>query len=352
MLRRRERERTFSKASVTCVICCLSICVPALWQPARAEVIEPQEVDGRAAPAEMPADMTIAPASVTQWDLANAEGSLPPPSQPVSGPPLPDSPQPAAGDERYSSFGRQAATVKWEVAAFAAYVTALHLDSTIAHYESFHFQDEGWFGKSTRNLGVDKLTHAFNAYLLTEILEWRIRRKTHGAEGGPLTAAILAMGLVTYGEIYDGLKDDSGFSYQDSVFNLAGAGLSVLRNTVPGLKEKLDFRLLLIPNSDIYTFTGKRHYAQQRFLLALQFAGFEGLRQSPLRFVELHAGYYAKNFTTRERERGEIPQRKIFFGVGLNLQELFFRSPRSRAGRAARSVLDYLQLPYTAAHFD
>jgi hypothetical protein len=144
----------------------------------------------------------------------------------------------------------------------------------------------------------------------------------------------------------------SGFSIQDVLFNTGGAAFSVARNTIPGLEKKLDFRLLLIPNSDIYTFKGKRHYEQQRFMLALKLAGFDGMERSPLRFVELHAGYHASGFTNEDRARGETPRRRIFVGVGVNLKELFFKSPRSPVGRAAGQVLDYLQLPYTAIHVE
>ena len=116
--------------------------------------------------------------------------------------------------------------------------------------------------------------------------------------------------------------------------------------------NRILFRLLLIPNEDIYTRSGKRHYAQQRFLLALTLSGFERFRESPLRFVELHAGYYASDFTHKAIARGKTPKRHLFFGVGINLKELFFRRPRSGVAKAAGTALDYLQLPYTAAHFD
>ena len=275
----------------------------------------------------------------------------PPAVMPVYGPPAPESADAPAPDRRYTSFGAQVGAVKWEVAAIAAYMTASQIIVTKGT-RSFHFQDEGWFGKSTANLGVDKLTHAFNAYLLTEFLQARIERKTGRDGSGAVTAAVLGAGLQFYSELFDAHKKSSGFSYQDVLFNTIGAGFSTLRNTVPGLKRKLDFRLLLIPNSDVITLKGKRHYEQQRFLLALQLAGFERLENSPLRFVELHAGYRASGFTNADVARGEPRRRRPFVGVGLNLKELLFKTPRSTAARIGRGVLDYLQLPYTAVHVD
>ena len=258
---------------------------------------------------------------------------------------------PAPDPARYDSFGEQAGAVKWEVAGVAAYMTITQAIVT-KETRSFHFQDEGWFGRNTANLGIDKLTHAFNAYLLTEALTARIERKSGPARGAALTAAVLASGLMAYSELWDAHKVSSGFSPQDVLFNTGGAAFSVLRHTVPGLKEKLDFRLLLIPNKDIYTFKGKRHYEQQRFLLAVKLAGFEALEQSPARFIELHAGYRGSGFTNEDRARGAPLRRQIFVGVGVNLKELFFRSPRSTAARIARTTLDYIQIPYTAAYID
>lgn len=286
------------------------------------------------------------PAALTQ---ADPPLSAPPP--PVYGPPSPDKLPPEQDGSRYASFGSQVGAVKWEVIGLAGYMTAINVVK-IARVgaQPFHFQDEGWFEKSTINLGVDKLTHAFNSYMLSDLLYYRIKRKTGDAPGSALTAAILASGLMAYSELFDAHKKSSGFSYQDIVANMAGAGFSVLRNEVPSLKEKVDFRMMVMPNSNFYTFTGTGHYAQQRFLLAMQFSGFKALEKTPLRFVELHAGYYASGFTARERERGERLDRRPFIGIGVNLQELFFKSPRSKVGRAARSVLDYVQVPYTAVH--
>jgi hypothetical protein len=252
---------------------------------------------------------------------------------------------------REASFGAQFNTVKWEVGGVLAYMTISQLIVT-KETTSFHIQDEGWFGKNTTNLGIDKLTHAFNAYVITELLQSEIQRRTGGREGaGAFTAAALSSGLMLYSELYDAHKVSSGFSPQDVLFNTAGAALSALRQTVPGLEEKLDFRLLLIPNSDIYTFKGKRHYAQQRYMFALRPSGFEGLRNSPLRFVEFHAGYYGKNFTNPDRAAGLEPRRHLFFGVGIDFKELFFKRSRSTVGRLARTGLTYFQIPYTAAHF-
>ena len=250
------------------------------------------------------------------------------------------------------SFGDHFRSVRTEMALAFGYMTAVNLIKIAARggaSTDFKFHDEGLFGTDTRELGVDKLVHAHNTYLLSELIGARIRKKTGTTRGTALSGALLGSGLMLYSEIYDGFK--KGFGFYDVAFNSMGAAFSVVRNTVPGLEEKLDFRALIIPNRQIYSPTGKEHYRQLRYMFALELGGFEGLRRSPLRFVELHAGYYGKGFTAREEDRGERPQRKLFVGVGLNLNELLFRrNPRTKFGRAASQLLDYWQPPYTYVH--
>ncbi|WP_016747131.1 YfiM family protein [Rhizorhabdus wittichii] len=284
--------------------------------------------------------------------LALAEQPVPA-AEPGYGPSLPALPAAEEPNGQRLSFGRQVGAIKWELGAALVWVTGTNIAKVNREGgRRFHFQDEGWFGKDTINLGMDKLTHAWNTYWITDMIEARIRRKT-GATNTGLTAASLSMGVMLYAELWDAHKKSSGFSFQDIAMNASGAGFSLLRNAVPGLDRKLDFRLLLIPNKDIYTPSGTRHYRQMRYLFALKLAGFEGLEDSPLRFVELHAGYRATGFTAKEEARGDPRRRRPFIGIGLNLNELFFPDrPSGWAGRAASEALQYVQVPYTAYHAD
>ena len=274
-----------------------------------------------------------------------------PAASPVYGPE--ETAEASAGDGGTRvSFGRQIGAMKWELGLALTWMTASNIVKISRDGgRDFRFKDEGWFGDDTVNLGMDKLAHAWNTYWLTDVIEARIRHKT-GATNAAVPAAAMSMGLMLYSELWDAHKKTSGFSFQDLAMNAAGAGFSVLRNSVPRLDEKVDFRLLLLPNSDIYTFSGTRHYRQMRYILALKLAGFEGMERSPLRFLELHAGYYATGFTAAEERRGEERRQKPFVGIGINLNQLLFgsRRPSGWAGRATSEGLQYLQVPYTAYH--
>jgi len=256
--------------------------------------------------------------------------------------------RPTYDPERYNTFGKRVGAVKWEFATAIALLTVANLPKDLHHGSSFHFHDEGLFGHDTDNVGVDKTDHAFNSYLYADIFYSRLRRKAGPGFQTALTAGVLSLAAEAYGEIYDGFEDSSGWSMQDVMFDIAGAGFSVLRNSVPGLADKLDFRLLLTPNRHFYSYEGKEHYRQQKFLFALKLGGFETFQRSPLRFVDLELGYYASGFTPRERARGDEPRRHPFIGLGLNVNELLFKHPDSWPEKAAHSVLTYIQLPYTS----
>ncbi|MBV7265044.1 DUF2279 domain-containing protein [Erythrobacter ani] len=250
----------------------------------------------------------------------------------------------------YASFGEDVATIKWELAAVAAYYAAINVPKLFDDPQWPSFQSEGWFGVNTNNVGVDKLAHTYSTYVVSEILYARLKHKTGGAPGIQYTAAALASGIMAGTELFDAIEPTSGWSWEDFAMNTAGAGLSILRNSVPGLDQKLDFRLMIRPNDDIYTTSGKEHFQQQRYFFALKLAGFEAFKRSPFRFVELHAGYHGDDFLLEDRAAGIRPKRHIFVGLGLNLRELFFRDAKRPVGRAVGEVLDYFQLPYTAAH--
>lgn len=266
----------------------------------------------------------------------------------VAGPPLPESHAAAEPEVKQVSFGRQLGAVPLELAGLAIGLGATRTGS-IAHSDGFHFQSEGWFGRNDYSLGADKVVHAWTSFVIADFLESAIRRRTN-ASGAAVTAGLLSFGLAVYAESFDGFSKGHGVAYQDLVMNFAGAGFSVLRNSVPGLKEKVDFRMEYVPSGDISGFHPLRDYSGQRYIVATTLAGFEGLENSPLRFVELHAGYYARGFTDEEKAKGKPLRRHLFVGIGLNVKELLFGRSRSAPARFVGSVLDYVQVPYTSVH--
>lgn len=258
----------------------------------------------------------------------------------------------ARRDSTHPTFWTQAGSIGTELALFGAYFAAQSGKKLFHETTAFHFHSEGWFGKDTTNVGMDKMGHAFNTYLIAEILHARMHKNTNASEGDALTAGILASGFMALNEMSDAIETDSGYSLEDIVMNTAGAAFSVLRNTVPGLKEKVAFKIEIVPDDNIYSAKGQAHYAQQRFMFSLKGSGFEEIRKTPFRYVDLQVGYWASNFSAEDRLAGTGPKRHLFVGLGLNLGELLFGNSRSRIGKAGYTVLDYFQVPYTSIRYD
>ncbi|QNE06129.1 DUF2279 domain-containing protein [Croceicoccus marinus] len=252
----------------------------------------------------------------------------------------------------HPTFGSQIGAIRSEALVMLGYFTIRAGSKLLRETDGFKFKDEGWFGKDTEYVGVDKFAHAWNTYLAAEILHNRLHRNANASEGDALTAGALAFGFVAYNELSDAIEPDSGWSWNDIVMNGLGAGFSVLRNTVPGVKEKIAFKIEIVPNEDFWTYSGPRRFEQQRFMFALKGAGFEDLRDTPLRFLDLQLGYGAEGFEPEDRAAGIEPKRHVFVGVGLNVGELLFGGSRSGAARAGWSALDYFQVPYTSVRVD
>ncbi|MBW0145396.1 YfiM family protein [Sphingomicrobium sp. B8] len=240
--------------------------------------------------------------------------------------------------------------IDWELAAVGGYYTAINFSKLFKNPQPPRFKKEGWFGKDTKHMGVDKLAHAYSTYIVSELLYHRLKNKTNDAPGIEWTAAALASGIMMWSEAFDSIEPDSGWSWEDVAMNTAGAGFSVLRNAVPGLDEKIDYRMMVKPNEDIYTISGQKHFEQQRYFFAIKPAGFKGMEDSPLRFTELHVGYHAKDFLYEDRDAGIEPKRHIFVGVGLNFNELLFKRSKSKTMRTVGEVTTYFQPPYSALH--
>lgn len=249
---------------------------------------------------------------------------------------------------RLPTFGRQAGAVGWELAAITAAVTATRVKDVTKGGSHFHFKSEGWFGRNTETLGMDKMHHGWKSYFMTDILQTLIEERTGDRRGAAYTSALLGLGVMAYAEVLDEFTARTGFSNEDMAIHVAGAGLSLVRNIVPGLREKIDFRMEMKPTGKGDDLHLINQLAQRKYLLAAQLSGFRALEESPWRFVELHVGYYGRGFTEIERARGDPLRRKLFVGIGFNVQQLFSARPGSRVERIAKGAFDYIQLPYTS----
>ena len=205
-----------------------------------------------------------------------------------------------------SQLGDHLHSVRWELAAVGAGLVAVGIrDWDWGNGSGFQFIEEGWFAKNTRHGGMDKIGHAFSTYVIADILTDRIRANAANPTGAQITGALVAFGIMGLGETLDGFTGKHRFSREDIVANGAGALFSILRNSVPGMREKLDWRIMYTPASyELPGITSSEEsgilppYQRQRYVMALKGSGFDELKNTPLRYVELHAGFDAPRVRT------------------------------------------------------
>ena len=256
-------------------------------------------------------------------------------------------------------------SARWELAVVGGALVAVGLRDWHWGGSKFAFIHEGWFGSDPRHGGMDKIGHSFSTYLIADILTDRIRANTSDPIGAQITGALLAFGIMGAGETIDGFTGRHRFSREDIAANAIGAAFSVFRNSIPGLREKLDFRFMHTPASyerpgitpsDFHLIPP---YERQRYILALKGSGFEALKDTPLRYLELQGGFDARGFEDKERQLGYPIERSFYVGIGLNLNEILFGAGSlpnlanykdTIPGLVAQKTFEYIEVPYTAVY--
>ncbi len=81
-----------------------------------------------------------------------------------------------------------------------------------------------------------------------------------------------------------------------------------------------------------------------KYLLALKLNGFDFSHSSFLKHIELHTGYYTRDFS----KPAATKERVIYVGIGLNLTDLFRRHSYNKTA----TVLKYYQIPGTSLNIE
>ncbi|MFN2353005.1 MAG: DUF2279 domain-containing protein [Desulfopila sp.] len=203
-----------------------------------------------------------------------------------------------------------------------------------------HAQSEGWFGSETDSGGADKLGHAYTTYVFSHALSALYQHWGFNQQNAALYGAFSSFATLSYMEFGDSFSN-FGFSTEDLLANGVGALLGYVLAGNDDLAEKIDFRVeydFSFDKMDVFT-----DYENSKYLLALKLNGFESVRNTPWRHLEVHLGYYTRNFDNHTKNK----ERNIYLGIGLNLTDLFQR----HSWKKTATVLRYFQLPYTSLSF-
>ena len=223
---------------------------------------------------------------------------------------------------------------------------------------SFRTVDEGWFGQNTYAGGADKAGHIYFTYVGARLLARAFEAIGNDPGHALRLGAWTSLGVMTAVEVVDGFSKKFRFSMEDAVANAVGAAFAVLVEKNPRIDALLDFRLLYQQSADarqVGETDPLSDYSGQTYLLALKADGVPRLREVPVvRYLELLVGYNTQGYEPNDGTMND-PHRRICFGVGINLSRLLsdtvFRGDLKggKIQRGADTVLEYLEIPWTAA---
>lgn len=199
------------------------------------------------------------------------------------------------------------------------------------------FKREGWFGADTSSGGADKTGHFYMSYVLSDLFLLDFKR--HGVKNPERKAALAAMTAMTLVEVGDATSDKFGFSGEDLIADAMGVAASWWLASNPVWDDRIDIRMEYWPsngfnlkNDAVSDYSGMKH------LVALRADGFQRLRNTPLKWFELQAGYYTRGFRTFDEE--PTATRHTYLGLGLSLPVL-----AGKKSKIAGKLLSYVQPP-------
>lgn len=240
--------------------------------------------------------------------------------------------QPLVAEEAPEDMAQRVSLTRW---AGMGVITAWGLANWDYGERDLHATAEGWFGADTSEGGADKIGHLYTSYLMTRAFDGLYRHWGVAAPVAARDAMISSLLLTGFIELGDGFSP-YGMSWEDMTMNVAGGLIGYQLATHEDWQRRLDLRMEYTPSGSPDPLTDYQH---ARYLLAVKLNGFAALQHSPLQWLELHAGYYARGYDDPDAQ----DRRVSYIGVGINFPALLERAGWRRSAR----VLQYYQLPGT-----
>jgi hypothetical protein len=201
-------------------------------------------------------------------------------------------------------------------------------------------KNEGWFGNNTKFGGADKMGHMWSTFAMADLYGHLFRQWGYTPEKAARLSSISSWLFMGVMEVMDSSSAQHGFSYEDFTMNTLGAVMSYFLQRYPELDDKFDFRLEYNPKkfkADFFT-----DYESMKYVFVLKASGFHQLKNSFLKYLEFHVGYYTRGFDITPK--AEDRTRNLYVGLGLNVPLALKQAGLEKTG----SVMEYFQLPFAA----
>lgn len=217
----------------------------------------------------------------------------------------------------WSRAGGTAAVILWGVARWDYFE------------RSAHTTREGWFGGGTQEGGADKAGHFYSAYVVAQGLGELYQGAGLPRDAAAREAALSSLLLLGVMELGDSFSPTYGFSVEDVALNVLGTAAEFWLHRSDAWRRRLDVRVEYAPSGDADPATD---YENNKFLVALRLEGFDALAPTPLAWLELHGGFYARGYGSA----AEPDARHLYAGIGLNLPRLLARAGWPKLGHPLR----------------
>lgn len=224
---------------------------------------------------------------------------------------------------------------------------------------NFRTVNEGWFGQDTYAGGADKLGHAYFSYAGTRLLRHAFEWAGNDKDTSIILSAATVLGTMTAVETVDGYSKRWKFSKEDLIMNILGTGLGLVFEKNKRLDDLIDLRLQYWPSSDARRLDQESpvsDFSGQTYLAVVKASGVPQLKShSVMRYLELAAGYGSRGYEPNEGTPFPDRHRNLYFGISLNISEILGNTAfkdsaeRSRSQKFTDTVLEYVQIPGTAA---
>lgn len=246
------------------------------------------------------------------------------------------------------NFSSATQSVKWEVGGLVTGITLLGMFSWDWGSSDFKMNSEGWFGMDTGSGGADKVGHLYTTYVMSEWLTYQLRTKNNNHSDSALYGALLGWGLMFYVELFDGFSNDHGFSNHDLIMNTIGSGISYYKNTVPWLKDTIDLRVEYLPSKAMKGIHPMTDYTGYKYIAVFKPAGLDIFKNSALKYLELHLGYYSRGFKKEDAPYFDNRTTSLYSAISINLSELVFKKIKNDPHNTYKkmdSFFQYYQVP-------
>lgn len=202
---------------------------------------------------------------------------------------------------------------------------------------SWNNANEQWFQHDTKYGGADKLGHFWSTYTLSDALTALYKHWGYESGRANTYAAISAWSVQAFMEVADATSESQGFSWEDMVMNTIGALTSVYMEKHPEIDRKIDFRIEYVFNEGMDSVFDD--YSNHYYSMVLKLDGFDSIDNTLLKYLELHAGYYSRNYGGDKTDN----ERFVYTGISFNFSRLLRQNDWKKTGK----ILEYVQIPYT-----